>query len=52
MQAITAGELASVAEARELAARSFPITTYEPSRDWSGARARFAALTARATITA
>ncbi len=35
VQAIAAGELASVGEARELAARSFPITTYEPTGDWS-----------------
>ena len=47
VQAIAAGELASVAEARELAARSFPITTYDPTGDWAEARARFAALTAR-----
>ncbi len=52
LQAIAAGELASVAEARELAARSFPITTYDPSGDWSEARARFAALTARAVAPA
>ena len=48
VQAIAAGELASIAEARELAARSFPITTYDPTGDWTEARARFAALTARA----
>ena len=48
VQAIAAGELASIAEARELAARSFPITTYDPTGDWGEARARFAALTARA----
>ena len=47
VQAIAAGELASIAEARELAARSFRITTYEPSGDWDEARARFAAITAR-----
>jgi rhamnulokinase len=47
VQAIAAGELASVAEARELAARSYPITTYEPSGDWTEARARFAAICAR-----
>ena len=47
VQAIAAGELASIAEARELAARSFPITTYDPTGDWTEARARFAALTAR-----
>jgi rhamnulokinase len=47
VQAITAGELSSVAEARELAARSFPITTYEPTGDWTEARERFAAVCAR-----
>lgn len=52
VQAIAAGELASVAEARELAARSFPITTYEPSGDWYEARARFAAVCARRTAPA
>jgi rhamnulokinase len=45
VQAIAAGELASVAEARDLVARSFPITTHEPSGDWAAARARFAAIT-------
>jgi rhamnulokinase len=49
VQAIAAGELASVSEARELAARSFPITAYEPGGDWSEARARFAAICARRT---
>ncbi len=49
VQAIAAGELASIAEARELAARSYPITTYEPTGDWAEARARFAALCARRT---
>jgi rhamnulokinase len=47
VQAMAVGELASVAEARELTARSFPITTHEPSGDWTEARARFAALTSR-----
>ncbi len=47
VQAIAAGALASVAEARELVARSFPITSYDPEGDWSEARARFAALIAR-----
>ncbi|HEY5433605.1 MAG TPA: rhamnulokinase family protein [Candidatus Limnocylindrales bacterium] len=47
VQAIAAGELASVAEARELVARSFPITTYTPAGDWAEARARFAALVGR-----
>ena len=39
VQAIAAGELASVAEARELAARSFPVAPYDPSGDWAAARA-------------
>lgn len=47
VQAIAAGELSSVAEARELAARSYPITTYEPSGDWSEARERYAAICGR-----
>jgi rhamnulokinase len=47
VQAIAAGELGSIAEARELAVRSFPSTSYEPAGDWSDARARFAALCAR-----
>jgi rhamnulokinase len=41
VQAIAAGELASIAEARELIARSFPVTAYEPAGDWAEARARF-----------
>ena len=48
VQALAAGELASVAEARDIAARSFPATSYEPAGDWSEARARFAAVCARA----
>jgi rhamnulokinase len=47
VQAIAAGELASVAEARQLVARSFPIISYEPEGDWAEARARFASLVAR-----
>ena len=47
VQAIAAGELASVAEARELVARSFPVTSHEPSGDWTEARARFAGIVAR-----
>jgi rhamnulokinase len=52
VQAVAAGELASVAEARELVARSWPITTYDPSGDWSEARSRFAAITSRRTAAA
>ena len=47
MATIAAGELASVAEARELIARSFPVTAYEPEGDWAEARARFARVVAR-----
>ena len=47
VQAIAAGELASVAEARDLIARSFPLTAYDPEDDWVEARARFAAVVAR-----
>jgi len=47
VQAIAAGELASVAEARELVARSFPVTAYEPEGEWAEARARFANIAAR-----
>jgi len=48
VQAIATGELKSVAEARELTTRSFPMTAYEPSGDWAEARARFAAIRGRA----
>jgi rhamnulokinase len=47
VQAIAAGELADVAEARALVARSFPAATYEPEGDWAEARARFARVIAR-----
>ena len=47
VQAIAAGELADVAEARALVARSFPLREHEPAGDWSEARARFAAVLAR-----
>src|SRR5206468_12162893 len=48
VQALALGEIASVAEGRELVRRSFPQTTYEPAEtpDWRDARDRFAALTA------
>ncbi|MGZ8821991.1 MAG: rhamnulokinase [Aeromicrobium sp.] len=42
VQAIAAGELASIAEARELIAKSFPLVLYEPGGDWAEARERFA----------
>jgi rhamnulokinase len=47
VQLIATGQLGSLAEGRELVARSFPSTTYEPEGDWADARARFAAITAR-----
>lgn len=47
VQAIAAGELGSIAEARELIARSFPIATYEPRGDWAEARARYASIVGR-----
>ncbi len=47
VQLIATGRLASIEEGRELVARSFPITTVEPSGDWTEARSRFAALTCR-----
>ncbi len=49
MQALGRGRLASIAELREVVARSFPVTVYEP-RDtaaWSEAAARFAPLVPR-----
>jgi rhamnulokinase len=44
VQAMSHGEIASVAEGRELVAASFATTTYEPqdSSHWDEARARFA----------
>jgi rhamnulokinase len=47
VQAVAMGRLASIAEGRALVARSFPMPTYEPQGDWTEARARFAAVTAR-----
>jgi rhamnulokinase len=41
VQAMALGELASLSEARELVAHSFPARTYEPEGDWSEARHRF-----------
>jgi len=46
IQAITAGELRDLVQARELIARSFPMRSYEPSGDWSEARSRFAEMLA------
>ncbi len=47
VQAIALGELAGVAEAREVIDRSFPAALYEPRGDWSEHRARFARLVDR-----
>jgi len=44
IQAIAAGELADIGQARQLIGRSFPTATYEPSGDWSEGRARFASI--------
>ncbi len=46
MQAIALGEIASLAEAREVVRASFAPTTYEPapSAEWQEARGRFAQL--------
>jgi len=43
VQALALGELASIAEARELVGRSFPTTVYEPAdaAPWDDAYARF-----------
>ncbi len=49
MQALGRGRLGSVAELREVVARSFPVTVYEP-RDpaaWADAAGRFAELVPR-----
>jgi rhamnulokinase len=46
VQAIAAGELADLSQARELVARSFPTVVYEPSGDWTAARARYADMVA------
>ncbi len=45
IQAITSGEIADLRQARELIARSFPMTTYEPKGFfWGEAQERFAKL--------
>jgi rhamnulokinase len=50
VQAMTAGEVGSLAEAREVIRRSFPVETFEPNGDqaqaWGDAYARFTALMA------
>jgi rhamnulokinase len=48
VQAIAAGELADIAQARALIRRSFPVKSYEPAGDWDEARARFGQLVAAA----
>jgi rhamnulokinase len=50
VQAVAVGELGSLAEGRELVARSFTPTRYEPVQDaaWDDARGRFAELMRRA----
>ena len=48
-QAMVAGLIGSLDEAREVARRSAIVRTYEPAGDWSQQRARFARLTGRAT---
>jgi rhamnulokinase len=47
VQAIAAGELANLAEARSLISRSFPVRTYEPAGEWAEARERFDKLTTK-----
>jgi rhamnulokinase len=49
IQAISSGELADLAQARELIARSFPMKTFEPAGEWADARGRFAELMQRAS---
>jgi rhamnulokinase len=46
MQAVGRGRLGSIAELREVVARSFPVTVYEPrhTRAWDDAAGRFAGL--------
>ena len=43
MQAVTAGDLAGISEAREVVRRSFPVDRYEPraAARWDDAYARF-----------
>jgi len=46
VQAIAVGELADLAEARDLVARSFPVSTVEPAGEWATARERYERLMA------
>ena len=52
MQAMGAGRLSGLAEARELVRRSFPMETYQPKygADWDRAYARYQALTTAASL--
>ncbi len=49
MQALGRGRLSSVGELREVVARSFPVTVYEPraTAAWADAAGRFAELVPR-----
>lgn len=49
VQAIGAGDLSGLAEARDVVRRSFPVETFEPrpTADWDAAYRRYQALTAR-----
>jgi rhamnulokinase len=47
VQAMALGELASLEQARDLVARSFPARRYTPTGEWSGPRERFSALLRR-----
>lgn len=47
-QAMAAGLIGSLDEARAVARRSAFVRTFEPARDWAEQRTRFAALTGRA----
>jgi hypothetical protein len=44
VQAIALRELASLAEARDLVARSWDARVFEPEGDWAAARDRFVKL--------
>jgi rhamnulokinase len=52
VQAMSLGEVTSLAEAREIVAASFGLTTYEPSDTpvWREAHERFAAAVALPTL--
>jgi len=47
MQAVAAGDVASIADAREVVRRSFPVEEYEPKNvaAWSEAFERFVKVT-------